>query len=69
MLFTISSLTQDEAIVIDRINEMRKELRFAIYHTPRRWTGLLARITRARAIRGSNSIEGINVSQEDAIAV
>lgn len=35
---------------------------------PRRWTGLLARITRARALRATNSIEGINVSDEDAMA-
>ena len=34
----------------------------------RRWTGLLARMTRARALIGSNSVEGINVSDEDAIA-
>jgi hypothetical protein len=30
--------------------------------------GLLARMTRARALRASNGIEGINVSAEDALA-
>lgn len=36
--------------------------------TPQRWFGLLRRNSFARAIRGSNSIEGYNVSKEDAIA-
>lgn len=33
-----------------------------------RWTGLLARLSLARAIQGSNTIEGINVTLDDAIA-
>ena len=68
MLFTYSSLSADEARVLERIAQMRDELRFYVVQEPRRWTGLLARMTRARALRGSNSIEGINVSAEDAIA-
>ena len=36
--------------------------------TPRRWKGLLRRNTLARAVRGSNSIEGYHVTAEDAIA-
>lgn len=67
MLFSIGSLTVKELEVIGRINQMRDTLRSRL-RTPRRWTGLLRRATFARAIQGSNSIEGYNVSTEDAIA-
>ena len=68
MLFAYSSLTSDERRVLDRIAKMREELRYFVVTEPRRWTGLLAKMTRARALRASNSIEGINISDEDAIA-
>ena len=48
--------------------KMRAELRQNFGGEPQRWTGLLARMTRARALAASNSVEGINVSDEDAIA-
>ena len=48
--------------------KIRTDLRRYVVTEPRRWTGLLARMTRARALVASNSIEGINVSAEDAIA-
>ncbi len=35
---------------------------------PRRWNGLLRRTSTARAIQGSNTIEGYTVSEEDAVA-
>lgn len=68
MLFTYRSLAADERRVLDRIAVMRSDLRYFVAQEPRRWTGLLARMTRARALRASNSIEGINISDEDAIA-
>lgn len=37
-------------------------------YRPRRWTGVLARNLRAKAIQGSNSIEGYVVTEEDALA-
>lgn len=67
MMFMIGSLTAKENEVIDRINQMREALRSNL-RRPRRWTGLLRRAAFARAIQGSNSIEGYNVSTEDAIA-
>ena len=67
MLFSYAALDDAERRVIERIAEMRHDLRHHVQE-PRRWTGLLARMTRARALRASNSIEGINVSDEDAIA-
>lgn len=46
---------------------LRRELRFQVAE-PRRWVGTVRRVLAARAIQGSNSIEGINVSVEDALA-
>ncbi len=39
-----------------------------VLRVPRRWSGGLRRTTQARAIRGSNTIEGYTVSAEDAVA-
>lgn len=66
-LFDTPPLQAVEQEVIERIEEIRKNVRYML-STSRRWTGLLARATLARSIRGSNSIEGYNVSVSDAIA-
>ena len=68
MIFLTPKLDGSCKEVLDRIESMRKQLKYAIA-TPRRWSGLLRRNTLARAIRGSNSIEGYLASVEDAIAV
>ncbi|WP_226347221.1 Fic family protein [Agilicoccus flavus] len=52
---------------LDEIHELREELSSNL-RVPRRWTGALRRTTQARAIRGSNTIEGYDVSEQDAIA-
>ncbi len=67
MLFNAVPLDPLELEVIRRIEEVRKNLSYAI--SSRRWQGALARMTLARAIRGSNSIEGYNVSVDDAMAI
>src|SRR5450432_3330189 len=67
MLFRAEKLKQFERDVIGRIEEARKTLKYNLA-TPRRWKGLLRRNTLARAVRGSNSIEGYNVTAADAIA-
>jgi Fic family protein len=58
--------TEDEA-VLSEIHRMRKDLRHVL-RTPRRWEGVLRRSALARAIRGSNSIEGYQVDEDDAAA-
>jgi len=68
MLFTYSSYDADEEKVVSRIFEMREALGHYVNSTPQRWTGLLSRITRAKALRATNGIEDINVSTEDALA-
>jgi Fic family protein len=67
MIFQASKLDTKEREVLGLIHQMRSTLRYRV-STPQRWFGLLRRNTLARAIRGSNSIEGYNVSKEDAIA-
>jgi Fic family protein len=68
MIFHTPELPQQYREVIEKIEELRKQLRYATQQQPRRWTGLLRRSTFARAIQASNSIEGYNVTFEDAIA-
>ena len=68
MLYTYRALDDDEKRVEAATAQLRADLRNYIVTEPRRWTGLLARMTRARALMASNSVEGIHVSDEDAIA-
>ena len=68
MLYTYPELDPIERRVLNRIDELQRDLRHFVVQDPKRWTGILARMTRARALRASNSIENINVSQEDAVA-
>lgn len=67
MLFKTPQLTEKEIKVLKRIDDNRRQLSYVVTQ-PLRWTGLLRRSTFARCIQGSNSIEGYNVSVEDAIA-
>ena len=67
MIFTLNALTDSEKEVLARVGKIRDSIKYSL-HAPARWIGVLRRNTFARAIRGSNSIEGYNVTQEDAIA-
>ncbi len=67
-LYTVSHLPPEYLQVIDLILELRKRLRFALSDERHRWTGILRRSTFAKAIQGSNSIEGYNVNYNDAVA-
>jgi Fic family protein len=68
MLYQLKELPPEYLRVIERLDEMRLRLRFLLQQQPTRWTGLLRRSEFARAIRGSNSIEGFNVTVDDAVA-
>ena len=68
MLLQPCVLDEIELEVVRRIEELRERLRYAVADHPRRWHGLLRRNALARAIRGSNSIEGYNITVDDAIA-
>jgi Fic family protein len=68
MIFRVPKLTAEDNHVLELIGKQKERLRYLSDSHPRRWTGLLSRNTFARAIQGSNSIEGYNVTNEDAIA-
>ncbi len=67
MLFNTPTLSEQELQVVARIDRIRDALRHQLPEQ-RRWVGLLRRVMLARAIRGSNSIEGYNVTLDDAVA-
>ena len=66
-VFAVPSVGPEEQAAVAKIDELRQKLRFYVAE-PRRWVGSVRRVLAARAIQGSNSIEGFNVSIEDAIA-
>lgn len=67
MIYKTPALEPEEAAALKTIERVRKQLRYSTAE-PRRWVGSVRRVLAARAIQGSNSIEGYNVSVEDAIA-
>lgn len=67
MLFSYPELDLLDTRVLEEITEMRADLAGHL-RVPRRWTGRLRRTALARAIQGSNSIEGYRVELDDADA-
>jgi len=67
MIYALPRLGRSEKKVIEDIGKIRESIRYSLA-APMRWVGALRRNTFARAIRGSNSIEGYTVTAEDAIA-
>ncbi len=68
VLFQTPILDAQEADVLGRVSELKRLLGHQVSDQPKRWHGLLRRTTFARAVKGSNSIEGYDVSLDDAIA-
>lgn len=69
MIFATPKLASEDNEVLALIHEQREMLRYSVAQSPNRWTGFLRRNTFARALQGSNSIEGINASLSDAVAI
>jgi Fic family protein len=67
MVFEIPELREDERDVLELLAEQREQLRDRVAE-PRRWSGTLRRMALARAVQGSNSIEGYNASLDDVVA-
>ena len=68
MIFLTPQLPPTYLEAIDLIRQLRGNLRFATSDSVNRWTGLLARMTLARAIQSSNTMEGIAATIDDAVA-
>src|SRR4051812_7650759 len=67
MVFQPPSLGDDELEVVALLADQRERLRDRMAE-PRRWSGTLRRMAFARAVQGSNSIEGYNASLDDVVA-
>lgn len=68
MLYATPPLTTDDEAVLEALDVMRSQLRTHLKR-PRRWVGTIRRQLKARAVRGSNSIEGIDISDDEAFAI
>jgi Fic family protein len=68
MIYLEPELTNADLHVLKLIREQREKLSMYTTHNPRRWFGTLRKATLARAIRGSNSIEGYDASLDEAMA-
>jgi Fic family protein len=66
-VYRTPELGPEEESALRSIDRLQRQLRFSVAE-PRRWIGSVRRVLAARAIQGSNSIEGFHVSVEDAIA-
>ena len=56
-----------DLVVIQEIERLRRELSHYVSYKPRRWAGNLRRMSFARAVRGSNWIEGYRASLDDVL--
>lgn len=68
MLFTTPKLDDQEKSVLRQIEDLRSRLQLQLGE-PRRWHGSIRRQSFARALRGSNSIEGYDAALDDAAAI
>src|SRR5665213_2491970 len=68
MLFVTPELDETELQVVAQIDDLREKMRLRL-HEPRRWAGSLRRVQFARAVQGSNSIEGYEAPLDDALAI
>lgn len=66
-VFQAPSLSAEEAGVLDLIAKLRNDLHDRVAE-PRRWNGSLRRMSFAKAVQGSNSIEGYDASLDDVVA-
>ncbi len=66
-IFTTPEPEDNDLLVIDEIERLRNELSQYVRHKPRRWAGHLRRMSLARAVRGSNWIEGYRASLDDVL--
>jgi Fic family protein len=66
-VFQAPELNSDERDVLGLIDKLREDLRDRVAE-PRRWNGSLRRMSFAKAVQGSNSIEGYDASLDDVVA-
>jgi Fic family protein len=67
LVYQIPESTPEDGAVLSEIEKLREDLRHRT-HDPRRWVGTLRRTSEARAVQGSNTIEGYNATLSDVMA-
>jgi Fic family protein len=68
MIYASPPPTETDKDVLRLISNQRERLKVYTQSAPKRWFGSLRRTMMARAIQGSNSIEGYDASLDEAIA-
>ena len=68
MIYQEPALSAEDHAVLALIDQQKERLRHFLQGAPRRWGGSLRRLSFARAMQGSNSIEGYHASLENAVA-
>jgi Fic family protein len=68
IVYKTPQLQPIEVGVLAMIDDLRDQLRNYVDPEPRRWYGTLRRMSFARAVQGSNSIEGYDASLDDVVA-
>ena len=68
MIYQSPPLEDADRAVLFLIERQKERLKLFTLNAPRRWFGSLRRSTMARAIQGSNSIEGYHATLDDAMA-
>lgn len=67
MIFKAPVLDPQSIDVLGQVDELKGRVS-SVLQEPQRWYGMLRRSLLAKALRGSNTIEGYNVTVDDAIA-
>lgn len=67
MIFATPEPDDADQMVIEAIEQLRRDLSRYVVNRPRRWVGHLRRMSLARAVRGSNWIEGYRASLDDVL--
>jgi Fic family protein len=69
MIYEYPTLEALDVEVLGMIRQQRKLLRYQVSQNPLRWDGFLRKNTFARALQGSNSIEGYDADLSEAVAI
>jgi Fic family protein len=69
MIYATPALDAADNAVLELIAKQRERLRLYWQSAPKRWHGSLRRTAMARAIQGSNTIEGYEASLDEAVAI
>ena len=69
MIHEYPNLEPLDVEVLGMIREQRKLLRYQVGQNSLRWDGFLRKNTFARALQGSNSIEGFDADLSEAVAI